>query len=69
MLNRLVEWLGLRAARDKAVKERTLDMAAAKCKQFAEFYSSINHGAMVGVGAWCCHDAILRLKEKGDNEL
>ena len=69
MLNRFIEWIGLRAARDKAVEERTLDRAAARCKQFAEFYSSMNHGAMVAAGAWSCHEAILELKEKGDDKL
>ena len=68
MLNRLVEWLGLRAARDRAVEEVTLDKAAARCKQFAEWYLSMNHSQMAA-GAGSCYYAILKLKEKGDDEL
>ncbi len=67
-MNRLVEWLGLRAARDRAIENATLDRAAAKCKEIGRFYGGCEHGATVAAGAWSCHEAILRLKKKGDND-
>ena len=67
MMDRLVEWIGLRAARDRAIEDTTLDMAAARCQQFVRWYCDMNHMQMA-VGAGSCYYAILKLKEKGDED-